>query len=68
MSGAGGEPADVGDWVAFARDGRIRYARVEYVRYRTEVGALWSDWQVRILYTTEGCVAALDVLEIRRAP
>lgn len=50
----------VGDWVAFSREGRIHYGRVEYL---TE--AAWYPHE-KLAVTTTGTVEIDDVLEVRR--
>jgi hypothetical protein len=50
---------NVGDWIAFMKDGRVVYGRVEYVR-RDSI----YRWQV---VTTSGVVDGESVLERRPA-
>lgn len=69
---------DVGDWVAFVRDGKVKYAKVEYISTtprssfpQSFAGALLFAIEVknvRILHTTEGSVRSEYVLECRKAP
>ena len=54
---------DPGDWIAFNRDGYIKYAKVEYI-LPNDTDPEHPDYDV---YTTEGKTRASKILDARQS-